>query len=81
MVGQVEGAGQQVGKLVGWSRYALADGVVRVVPLVEGQEPEEERFRPSGGGGTAMLPMDGGLIIAEGNDGLTSKRTDVGEYV
>jgi len=25
--------------------------------------------------------MDGGLIIAEGNDGLTSKRTDVGEYV
>ncbi len=59
----------------------MADRVVAMCTLVEGQEAEEESRGAVGRRGTAVLPMNGGLVVAECHYGVTSKGQDVGEHL
>jgi hypothetical protein len=81
VVRQMELTGQQVRQMVGRSGDVLADGVVAVSALVEGQKAEKEGSGSLGGGGATMLPVNGRLIVAERHDGLAAQWDCVGENV
>ena len=49
--------------------------------LVEREEAKEEGRGTVGGSGTTVLPMDCGLIVAEGHDSLASQGSEVGEQM
>jgi len=49
--------------------------------LVESQEAEQESCGAVRRRGTAVLPVNGGLVVAQCDDGVTSKGRDVGEHL
>jgi hypothetical protein len=67
--------------MVGRSWDVLADGVVAVCALVEGQKAEKESGRALGGGGATMLPMNCRLVVAQRHDRLATQWDGVGENV
>ncbi|MFN9913412.1 MAG: hypothetical protein ACK53L_12550, partial [Pirellulaceae bacterium] len=81
VVRQMELTRQQVREMVGWSWNVLADGMVAVSALVEGQEAEKESSGALGGGGATMLPVDRGLVVAQRYYRLAAQWDGVGKDV